>query len=249
MTDPQLARLRAAVEQKRKDMERPFDAVFQETMAYATMDLCRETNALLGYTQSDEISLLWYADDPKSQVWFDGRVAKMTSQCAALATMFFYRLLGASDLCRLCDLQPTFDARVWVVPGMQDAIDYFIWREADCTRNSVHMAASALYSHKELHGKSVPDMHEMLHTKGVNWNDYPEHSRRGCYVQRRTAGRRFAAEEIGNLPAKHAARSNPDLEIERTYYAKTGMPPLARVLNKVGVIFNGQLPLRMNDVE
>lgn len=37
-----------------------------------------------------------------------------------------------------------------------------LWRELDATRNSIQMAAQALYSHKQLHQKNTSEMQEML---------------------------------------------------------------------------------------
>ncbi len=48
-----------------------------------------ETNALVGYTQSDEISLILYSDKIGSQVFFDGKVQKLVSVLASMATLFF----------------------------------------------------------------------------------------------------------------------------------------------------------------
>lgn len=48
-------------------MDRPFDDKLISVMRETTRRLVEETDALVGYTQSDEISLLWYRDDPKSQ--------------------------------------------------------------------------------------------------------------------------------------------------------------------------------------
>jgi hypothetical protein len=44
-----------------------------------------------------------------------------------------------------------------------------IWRELDATRNSIQMAAQALYSHTQLHQKNTARMQEMLWQKGINW--------------------------------------------------------------------------------
>ena len=73
-----------------RGMDRPFDAVFSNAMVDTTAALVRETGACMGYTQSDEITLAWYSDNPKTQIWFDGRIAKMTSQLGAQATLIFY---------------------------------------------------------------------------------------------------------------------------------------------------------------
>jgi hypothetical protein len=39
----------------------------------------------------------------------------------------------------------------------------------DWVRNSLQMYTRNFYSHKDLLGKNLTTMHEMLHTKGKNW--------------------------------------------------------------------------------
>jgi tRNA(His) 5'-end guanylyltransferase len=222
-----------------RGMDRPFDRRFSEAMIKTTISLVRDTGACMGYTQSDEITLAWHAENSQSQIWFDGRVTKMTSQLAAQATLAFYRLT-LELMPEYADRLPTFDARVWNVPNRTEGANVFLWREWDATKNSVSMAASAFYSHKSLLGKNTPQKHEMLFQKGINWNDYPTFFKRGTYVQRRTISKPFSAEEISQLPEKHEARRNPALIVERSICAEIEMPPLSTVANREAVIFQGE---------
>lgn len=225
------------------DMRRPYDPVMTNAMIATTVSLVGATNACMGYTQSDEITLAWHSPDPKSQIWFDGRISKMTSQLGALATLYFYRLVYGSMDSKYSERLPTFDARVWQVPNRTEGANVFLWREWDCTKNSLTMAASEYYSHNELHGKNSTDKHEMLFAKGVNWNDYPTAFKRGTYVQRRRVVRPFTASERVDLPRKHEAHSNPDLEVERWQIVIIEMPIFQSVMNREAVIFEGAAPL------
>jgi tRNA(His) 5'-end guanylyltransferase len=226
-------------------MARPFDEVFSACMTDTTVTLVRSTGACTGYTQSDEITLAWFAGDPQSQIWFDGRVAKMTSQLAAQATLVFYRLV-LERMPRYADRMPTFDARVWNVPNQAEGSNVFLWREWDASKNSVSMAAAVHYSHKQLHGKNSRQKQDMLFAAGVNWNDYPAFFKRGTYVQRRTVSVPFSAEELDRLPPKHEARANPELTVERQICTVLDMPPLGTVTNRVEVIFDGAKPVTLN---
>lgn len=224
-----------------RGMERPFDTAFTAAMGGTTMHLVRETGACMGYTQSDEITLAWHAPNSRSQIWFDGRVAKMTSQLAAQATLAFYRLV-VEHMPEYADRLPTFDARVWNVPNRAEGANAFLWREWDATKNSVSMASSAYYSHNELMGKHSRDKHDMLMAKGVNWNDYPAVFKRGLYIQRRQVSTPFSAEELASLPPRHDARRNPDLLVERSVVSVLELPPLATLANREAVIFDGAAP-------
>ena len=221
-----------------RGMQRPFDEAFSACMIETTTALVKETGAKMGYTQSDEITLAWHSDNHKSQVWFDGRVSKMSSQLAAQATLIFYRAV-LQNMPEYAERLPTFDARVWNVPNRSEGANVFLWREWDATKNSVSMAAAAHYSAKQLHGKNSPQMHDMLFNVGINWNNYPAFFKRGTYVQRKTVRIPFSREELERLPAKHAARQNPELVVERQVCTVLDLPPLGTVTNREAVIFEG----------
>lgn len=225
-----------------RGMERPFDPTFSSCMLDTTVELVRHTGACMGYTQSDEITLAWHRETTQSQMWFDGRIAKMTSQLAAQATLMFYRLV-LDRMPKYADRMPTFDARVWMVPNQTEGANCFLWREWDATKNSITMAASAYYSHKQLQGRNSREKHDMLHEKGVNWNDYPTLFKRGAYVQRRNISTPFTEQEIETLPPKHFARTNPDLVIERSVVSVLDMPVFGSITNREAVVFYGADPL------
>jgi tRNA(His) guanylyltransferase len=226
-----------------RGLRKPYDERLHRLMVAVTTYLVEETQAMLGYTQSDEITLVWYTDDLHSQIFFDGRVQKMVSTLSALATLKFNRLLPSS-LPEKAHLEPTFDCRVFQVPNQEEAANCFLWRERDATKNSISAAGQAQFSHKELHGKNGSEVQELLFTqKGINWNDYPAWAKRGTWVQKRRVSRPFSATEISKLPAKHAARMNPDLVVERWEIQEPEIPPFGTVTNRTGVVFRGEIPI------
>ncbi len=229
-----------------RGLKRPYDERMSLLMLAVTKRLLKETNALIGYTQSDEISLLLYSDSVKSQIYFDGRVQKIVGDLAALASLELNRLLPDA-IPEKAHLLPRFDCRVWSVPTLEEAANAFLWREKDASKNSVSMAARAHYSHKELHGKSSSQMQDMLHDKGINWNDYPAFFKRGVFIRMETENRPFSADEIEKLPPKHEARRNPDLIVERQILCELDMPPFSKVTNRVAVLFDGQSPVLAAD--
>lgn len=236
---------------------RPYDKRMSDLMIATTRHLVEESGALMGYTQSDEITLVWLQPHLQSEIFFAGRIQKMCSSLAAMATVYFNRhknetfavtlsmqslIETLTDPPHVAGAMPTFDCRVWSVPTKEEAVNCFLWRENDATKNSISMAAQSMYSHKELQGKTGPEMQEMLWQKGKNWNDYPTFFKRGTYLQRRKTKRKFTLAELDALPPAHAARLNPDLEVERSDVVKVEMPPLAQVVNRVDVIFSGAKP-------
>lgn len=143
------------------DLERPYDERLSRVMIETTKYLVKETGARVGYTQSDEITLAWYAPDPKREIFFSGRIQKMVSVLAALTTVEFNRLL-TSELADHLARRPVFDCRVWSVPNLSEAANTFLWRERDATKNSISMAARAYYSHEAITGCSGSEMQDKL---------------------------------------------------------------------------------------
>ena len=75
-----------------------------------------------------------------------------------------------------------FDARIFNIP-FEEVTNYFVWRQQDATRNSIQMLGQSYFSHKELHGKNVSNIQDMLMDQhGVNWNDVDTRFKRGQCV-------------------------------------------------------------------
>lgn len=224
-----------------KGLKRPFDEDFRECMVETTKFLVEETCAIVGYTQSDEISLILYSPEVSSQVYFDGKKHKIISVVSSLCTAKFNQISSQKFLWKPLAF---FDCRAWQVPNLIEATNVLLWRELDATKNSVTMAASCVYSHKALMNQGNADKLEMLHQKGINWNDYPAYFKRGTYIQRKKMLRELTEEERMRIPDKH--RPEPGMKVERATISVLDMPPFSKVANRVGVIFNGESPCIAN---
>lgn len=147
--------------------DRPFDQDVMNCMAYAMRHTSDEMQGFkLAYTQSDECTfVLTDFDSHQTQGWFGYELNKVVSISASLFTAYFNDLWVRGHESGRPAL---FDSRAFVVP-VDDAPNVFVWRQQDWHRNSVQMLARAHFSHRQLEGKRAPDMHEMLHGKGVNW--------------------------------------------------------------------------------
>ena len=224
-------------------LQRPFDQGFVSLMDLTCARLVEETSARCGYAQSDEITLLWQAENPDQQLFMGSRHSKMVSVLASICTSFFAeavpRLLPAKTA-----TPARFDCRVWNVPDRTEAANCFVWRELDAARNSVSMVAQTHFSHNSLQHLSSAQMQERLwQEKGINWNDLPARFKRGGYVLRRVVTRAFEASEIELLPPLHEARRNPDLVVERSLIDHVELPRLTTIINREAVLFDGAEPL------
>ncbi len=216
-----------------RGMERPFDPEFSALMQETTRHLVKETNPVIAYTQSDEITLMWYLPTgSESQHLFGGKVQKLTSILAGMCSARFTSLY--TNWTGNWEATPHFDCRVWGVPNLAAAADVFLWRELDARKNAITMAASAHYSHKELHGMHSGDKLGMLASKGVRFNDYPRHFRAGCYFRRVTVERLLTAAELEKIPEKHRPANGM---ATRTEVQEVDMPPLHRLKNREDALF------------
>lgn len=183
----------------------------QDTMKY----LCENIQGcVLGYTQSDEITLVLVDyQDRKTSAWFDNNIQKMVSISASMATMIFNKFFfegilefdknnklscmaifnnPENEITKLHDVYwkayhkgAMFDSRVFALPK-EEVVNCIIWRQQDATRNSIQSVGQANFSQKQLHGKNCNQIQDMLMLeKGINWNDYQTHLKRGsCCIKK-----------------------------------------------------------------
>jgi tRNA(His) 5'-end guanylyltransferase len=171
-----------------KNASKPFDYELMQVMQLTALGLCEEIQGCkLAYTQSDEISLLLIDYEKEdTEPWFGGNIQKMVSVAASMATYLFNEKLEVFPFLQdRLHLPALFDARVFTIADPIEVYNYFYWRQKDCERNSVSMAAFSYFPHKRLQGIGRNQMQELLFTeKGINWNDYPTVAKRGSCVKK-----------------------------------------------------------------
>lgn len=182
-----------------RGMERPYDKRMSDAMIETVAGLVDRTHARLGYTQSDEISLVFMAGTPESDILFNGRVQKLVSVLASLTTAIFTKAIPADWSERL----PHFDCRVCQLPSESEAANMFLWRWKDATKNAISMVAQGNFSPKQLHGKHGGEMIEMLRERGIEFDDFPAFFRRGTFARRVLELRELTPDELARIPEQH----------------------------------------------
>lgn len=181
-----------------RGMERPFDLIFREVMNKTTLELCKSVQGcVFGYTQSDEITLILKDyTNLDTTAWFDNQVQKIVSVSCSMATLYFNRIFievvenafNSKTITYEQYIKYTpkynkalFDARVFNIPK-EEVVNLVYWRQQDAIRNSIQSVGQANFTAKQLHGKSVSNIKEMLLNKNIVWDDYEVYLQRGTSV-------------------------------------------------------------------
>lgn len=158
------------------NFERPFDIKFRDLMIKTTEHLMHcGFNFVYGYTQSDEISLLFALNEQL----FGRKLRKLNSILAGEASAKFSLLLQDMGV---------FDCRISQMPTKDLVVDYFRWRHEDAFKNALGAHCYWLLRGKGqsvqqvtnyLHGRTVAEKNELLFQHGINFNALPNWQKRG----------------------------------------------------------------------
>ncbi len=168
---------------EKHDFERPFDVKFHDYMVETVKHLMNcGFKPIYGYTQSDEISLLFSFTEST----FSRKTRKFLSILSAEASAKFSILLN--DVA-------AFDCRLSILPNEKLVIDYFRWRNEDAHRNSLNahcywllrkQGKSVKEATSTIEGKSIAFKNELLFNNQINFNDLPAWQKRGTGIYWKT---------------------------------------------------------------
>jgi tRNA(His) 5'-end guanylyltransferase len=162
----------------KKYFEKPFDKTFLEMMVEITINLIDFTKATIGYTQSDEITLIIPKNNTEGYTHiFNGRVQKIVSTTASLAGAIFNKINLPEYV--------IFDSRIFTISDeyLPLAINE---RRKDAIRNSRSTFARAYAKHSELVNKNSFEQIEYVKKHyGRDWFDAEPEFRFGVCVKKR----------------------------------------------------------------
>lgn len=180
-----------------KGLDKPFDKFFSHCMVETTKQLCAHIpGARLGYTQSDEITIVVKDINKTNQKvgFFNNSLTKITSVVASLCTSIFNKI-WTEEVAKLSKegkstkgyidkiFLGVFDCRFFEVPNETEIMNNLLWRQNDCYRNAVNAAAIEYFSQKELEGKNTQEKINMLEQVGHSFQTMPMKFSKGivCY--------------------------------------------------------------------
>ena len=157
----------------------PFDEKFRDLMVETAKHLMNcGFNVIYGFTESDEISLLFHFNETA----FSRKTRKYISILAGEASGKFSSLLGDIGV---------FDCRLSELPNRQLVEDYFRWRNEDAHRNALNAHCywrlrqdnfSQSEATSKIEGMSIADKNELLFQYGINFNELPNWQKRGIGI-------------------------------------------------------------------
>lgn len=157
----------------------PYDIRFRDMMIETVKHLMQcGFKIIYGYTQSDEISLLFDLNDST----FERKERKLNSILAGEASAKFSLALGDIG---------TFDSRICQLPSANLVVDYFRWRNEDASRNALNahcywtsrkQGLSAKDATARHEGQSTAEKNEFLFQNGINFNELPNWHKRGTGI-------------------------------------------------------------------
>ena len=130
-------------------LKKPFDYNFKSAIVKAVKKLMFEAGAILGYTESDEISLLF----DKTSGFFDRRIEKINSILPSMMTAFCMQQEFFKGFI------PIFDCRILAAQTKKEVFNIFKWRQRDSLRNCLNSYA---YWHLRFSGKTERQAENIL---------------------------------------------------------------------------------------
>ena len=164
---------------KKMNFEKPFDVKFRDMMVDTVKALMEAGfRVVYGFTQSDEISLLFHKDEDT----FSRKVRKINTTLAGEASGTFSLALGEVA---------TFDSRVIPLPNEKKLADYFAWRQEDANRNALQgycywtlrkEGKTASQAARILNKQGFKFKIDLLEERGINFDEVPKWQRFGVGV-------------------------------------------------------------------
>lgn len=225
-----------------KGLNKPFDGRFTHAMIETAKYLVVQTGARVAYTQSDEICLLWLADNDKQQMLYGGKVHKLTSVLASMATAAFMRavLMSDDEFSAFARRLPQFIVRVVQLPSKEEAANAILCRTVDAQRHAVRTVADFHEIGEVVEGLPMPAVVDRFREHGVDFNSYSVPFRRGMFIRRTMVEHLLEPEELERVP-EHRRTANGG--IMRRDAELLFLPRFTRVQNRVEVLFDGADPI------
>ncbi|AAV50531.1 putative tRNA(His) guanylyltransferase [Acanthamoeba castellanii mimivirus] len=189
-----------------RKFEKPYDVRFSQAMVMTTIDTINKFGARTGFTQSDEITLIFdkaIPDDFKKHITynhlFNGRVSKLLSIVSSYVSVRFnhhFRLL-TSNLTNIYSQETLelinggtaiFDARILEFDenNKYEMLNHLIWRSVkDCYRNAVQTYAHHIFGPAKIKYLNREQMIQLIEENtNIVWSNIPLWQKYGVIIKK-----------------------------------------------------------------
>lgn len=204
-----------------KGFIKPFDDNLSSAIQSAMMDTINTYSAILGYCQSDEITIVIPALCSKEEYDtltekhpthpFNGRIMKLTTLIASYISVRFNfhviknvnehnKLYNENFINKINDSFAHFDGRALIFEYDEtcEMLNYFVWRLNDSYRNCTSAYARSVISKKELSGKKINNMLELMDKTGFDYNTVDDSYKFGVFAKKQLYTLKAIDKKSGN---------------------------------------------------
>jgi tRNA(His) 5'-end guanylyltransferase len=200
-------------------LEKPFSAKLAEALWSAMALIVQEIDgAFYGYAFNDEMVIIARNDQSiDTQTWCGGKIQKMASTSAALATLHCSQYVAALDLELMGE--PLFHSQVFPLPNLMEASNLAIYKQQEAFQNSIYCACFYELLRKDFDRNDIKELlrdttfedkvHLLQQETGIDFDSYPMSFRRGVACYRSPKIISYEGEEV----IKHKWGLNVELPI------------------------------------
>jgi hypothetical protein len=166
-----------------KNLPKPYSSHLSKVMSDALLYTITEIQgSIFGFSFADEVSIIIRNDQSfETEPWLNNKIQQIASSAASNFTLGFYKLAFALDLESELSGDPIFKSHVWAVPNLSEASNYIIYRQQECYKSALRLAAIHEITKKVgqkkafdlIQGKTVEEKQELLlKYAGINFHEY-----------------------------------------------------------------------------
>lgn len=166
-----------------KNLSKPYSTHLSKVMADAMLYTITEIQgSVFGFAFADEVSIIVRNDQTiDTEPWLNNKIQQIVSSASSIFTLAFYKIASTLDLESELIGDPIFKSYVWAVPSLHEASNYIIYRQQECYKSALRLAAIHEISKKVgqkkafdlIQGRSVEEKIDILEKyTGINFHEY-----------------------------------------------------------------------------
>jgi tRNA(His) 5'-end guanylyltransferase len=120
-----------------QNMEQPYSFEFIKLLSQSTFyTLSDIPDAIFAYLFNDEIIIILRNDLDNQEPWCNNCYQTISSTISSLLSVGFLKVSYAEDFLTNGDL--VFKSKAFILPSLAEAVNYLIWKQSNCIKNSIN---------------------------------------------------------------------------------------------------------------